>query len=97
MTKCARRIFAEVSKGGGRKTSGNPRSDRPDRCERVLYGGLFPQSIRLLCDTYGLSVKSKKIEFEDFSKYYSKAVIATDLPGYELIDPPSFAAEERVS
>jgi len=46
---------------------------------------LFPQSVKLLCDTYGLMVKSKKIEFKDFSKYYSKAIIATDLPDYELI------------
>ncbi len=53
--------------------------------KKVLYGGLFPQSIKLLCDSYGLSVKGKKIDFADFSKYYSKAIIATDLPDYELI------------
>ena len=78
------RIFTEVSKGGARK---HPEiTTQTDQIvKKVLYGGLFPQSIRLLCDTYGLSVKSKKIESDDFSKYYSKAVIATDLPGYELI------------
>jgi len=78
------RIFADVSKGVGRK---HPEitTQTGQIVKKVLYGGLFPQSVRLLCDTYGLSVKSKKIEFEDFSKYYSKAVIATDLPGYELI------------
>ncbi|MFA5347777.1 MAG: hypothetical protein WC294_06540 [Methanoregula sp.] len=78
------RIFAEVSKGGGRK---HPEitAQTDQLVKKVLYGGLFPQSVKLLCDSYGLSVKSKKIEYEDFSKYYSKAVIATDLPDYELI------------
>lgn len=78
------RIFNEVSKGGGRK---HPEitTRTGQLVKKVLYGGLFPQSIKLLCDSYGLSVKSKKIEFEDFSKYYSKAIIATDLPDYELI------------
>jgi len=78
------RIFTEVSKGGGRK---HPEitTQTGQLVKKVLYGGLFPQSTRLLCDTYGLSIKSKKIEFVEFSKFYSKAVLATDLPGYELI------------
>jgi len=78
------RIFNEISKGGVRK---HPEitTRTGQLVKKVLYGGLFPQSIKLLCDSYGLSVKSKKIEFEDFSKYYSKAIIATDLPDYELI------------
>jgi hypothetical protein len=77
-------IFTEIAKGGGKK---HPEitAQTGQLVKKVLYGGLFPQSIKFLCDTYGLSVKSKKIEFDDFSKYYSKAVIATDLPGYELI------------
>jgi hypothetical protein len=77
-------IFAEVSKGGGKKYP-EITAQTGQLVKKVLYGGLFPQSIKLLCDSYGLSVKNKKIEYEDFSKYYSKAVIATDLPGYELI------------
>ena len=78
------RIFAEISKGSGRK---HPyiSTQTGQLVKKVLYGGLFPQSIKLLCDSNGLSVKGKKIEFADFSMYYSKAVIATDLPGYELI------------
>jgi hypothetical protein len=77
-------IFAEISKGGGRK---HPviSTQTGQLVKKVLYGGLFPQSVKLLCDSYGLSVKSKNIEFEDFPKYYSKAIIATDLPGFELI------------
>jgi hypothetical protein len=82
--KVRTQIFAEISKGGGRK---HPEitAQTGQLVKKVLYGGLFPQSVKLLCDSYGLSVKSKKIEYEDFSKYYSKAVIATDLPDYELI------------
>ena len=77
-------IFCEIAKGGGRKVPGIT-AQTGQLVKKVLYGGLFPQSVKLLCDTYGLMVKSKKIEFEDFSKYYSKAIIATDLPNYELI------------
>jgi len=77
-------IFCEIAKGGGRKTP-EITSQTGQLVKKVLYGGLFPQSVRLLSDTYGLMVKSKKIESDDFSKYYSKAIIATDLPNYELI------------
>jgi hypothetical protein len=77
-------IFREITKGGERKipkiTTGTGQL-----VKKVLYGGLFPQSVKLLCDNYGLTVKGRKVEFEDFSKYYSKAIIATDLPGNELI------------
>ncbi len=78
------RIFSEVSKGGGKKHP-DINTQTGQIVKKVLYGGLFPQSIKLLCDSYGLSVKGKKIDFADFSKYYSKAIIATDLPDYELI------------
>ncbi|MGD1004289.1 MAG: hypothetical protein ABR887_02585 [Methanoregulaceae archaeon] len=53
--------------------------------KKVLYGALYPQAIKILCDIYGLFVKGKRIEFSDFAQHYSKAIIATDLPGYELI------------
>jgi len=32
-----------------------------------------------------MSVRGKRIEFSEFSHFYSNAIIATDLPGYELI------------
>jgi hypothetical protein len=46
---------------------------------------LFPPAVKAVCDTYGMTVKGKKITSEDFPTYYSKAIIATDLPEYELI------------
>ena len=78
------RIFSEVCKTGGR-IHPEISDQRGQLVKKVLYGGIFPQSVKSLCDIYGLSVKGKKIEFADFSKYYTKAIIATDLPGYEII------------
>jgi len=78
------RIFNEIEKSGGKKTINIP-DQTGQIVKKVLYGGLFPPAIKSLCDSYGITVKGKKIEYADFSKYYSKAVIATDLPGFELI------------
>lgn len=77
-------IFTEIAKRGGRK-SPEIKSQTGQIVKKVLYGALFPSAIKFVCESYGLSVKGKKIPFEDFSKYYSKAIIATDLPGYEMI------------
>ena len=77
-------IFGEIGKGVERELP-KITSQTGQLVKKVLYGGLFPQSIKLLCDSYGLTVKGRKIEYEDFFKFYSKAIIATDLPNYELI------------
>ncbi|MDD1696343.1 MAG: hypothetical protein LUQ54_05540 [Methanoregula sp.] len=53
--------------------------------KKVLYGAMYPQAVKFVCETYGLTVKGKKLDSADFFKQYSKAVIATDLPGFELI------------
>ena len=53
--------------------------------KKVLYGGLYPPAVKAVCDQYGLSVRGKKVTYEDFFRHYSKAIVATDLPGYELI------------
>jgi len=58
------RIFNEIGKGSERKFP-KITSETGHLVKKVLYGGLFPQSVKLLCDTYGLTVKSKKIEIED--------------------------------
>jgi len=78
------RIFTEITHAPGRI---NPEIPGPtgQLVKKVLYGGLFPPAIKAVCETWGMTVKGKKIAFEDFSKQYSKAIIATDLPGYELI------------
>jgi len=78
------RILSEINKLKPQKSL--PISNQTGQLvKKVLYGGLYSQAIKTLCDSYGLTVKGKKISFEEFPKYYSKAVIATDMPGYELI------------
>lgn len=77
-------IFARISHTGHeQKPRSAPATDA--LVKKVLYGALYPQAIKMVCDTYGMSVRGKRIEFSEFSKFYSKAIIATDLPGYELI------------
>ena len=78
------RIFTEIERGNLKKFP-EIHDETGMLVKKVLYGSLFPPAIKALCDTYGLSVKGKEITYDDFSKYYSKAIIATDLPGYELI------------
>ena len=70
-------IFSRISQTGARKFSRDNQSNRPV-VKKVLYGGLFPPAIKALCDGYGLSVRGKRIEYNEFSKFYSKAIIATD-------------------
>ena len=78
------RLFTEMNKTAG--TIHPAISDATGQLvKKVLYGGLFPPAIRAVCETYGLSVKGRTITPEEFPRIYSKAIIATDLPGYELI------------
>ncbi|MFA4850014.1 MAG: hypothetical protein WC626_09855 [Methanoregula sp.] len=78
------RLFTEIN-----RTPGQIRPAITDQTgqlvKKVLYGGLFPPAIKAVCDTYGMTVKGRVITPEEFPKYYSKAIIATDMPGYELI------------
>jgi len=78
------RIFTEIARKPGRMS---PEITDPtgQLVKKILYGGLFPPAVRAVCETWGITVKGKKIAFEDFPRLYSKAIIATDLPGYELI------------
>lgn len=77
------RIFSEIDKNP--KKFPEIRDQTGHLVKKVLYGGLYPHAIKSLCEIYGLSIKGKKLSYEEFPKYYSKAIIATDLPGYELI------------
>jgi hypothetical protein len=79
------RIFSETAKKPGSRISPSITDTTGQLVKKVLYGGLFPPAIRAVIDTYGMTVRGKKITFEEFPKLYSKAIIATDLPNYELI------------
>jgi hypothetical protein len=78
------RLFTEISHATGR-IQPVIKDQTGQLVKKVLYGGLFPPAIKAVCDTYGMTVKGKTITPEEFPKYYSKAIIATDLPDYELI------------
>ena len=78
------RIFTEISRSGG-KSRPELTGETSQLVKKVLYGAVFPQAVKAICDTSGLSVRGKKIGPEEFPHYYSKAIIATDLPNYELI------------
>jgi hypothetical protein len=78
------RIFTEVARATG-PVRPEITAQTGQLVKKVLYGGLFPPAIKSVCDSYGLQVRGKKIEFDEFSRFYSKAVLATDMPNYELI------------
>jgi hypothetical protein len=78
------RVFARITNHGP-ESNPPPASGTDDLVKKVLYGALFPQAIKAVCESYGMSVKGTRIEFLEFFRLYSKAIIATDLPGYELI------------
>ncbi|MGB8219893.1 MAG: hypothetical protein WCE46_05860 [Methanoregula sp.] len=78
------RIFSEITHGRGRKNA-EPATEQEALVKKILYGALYPHAIKAVCDQYGLVVKGKRIEYAEFYQYFSKAIIATDLPGFELI------------
>jgi len=77
-------IFSEITRTAGQKKP-ELTGQTSQLVKKVLYGAVFPQTVKAICDTYGLIVRGKTIGPEEFPHYYSKAIIATDLPNYELI------------
>ncbi len=79
------RIFARITGTGEFRQDQKSPPPTEDLVKKVLYGALYPQAIKVVCETYGMTVKGKKVEFNEFFRHYSRAIIATDLPNYELI------------
>jgi len=78
------KLFIDISRASGR-IQPEITDQTGQLVKKVLYGGLFPPAIKAVCDTYGMTVKGRTITPEEFPNYYSKAIIATDMPNYELI------------
>ena len=78
------RIFSDITHGRGRKNM-VPATDTEALVKKILFGALYPHAIKAVCEQYGLVVKGKRVEYAEFFRYFSKAIIATDLPGFELI------------
>ena len=53
--------------------------------KKILYGGLYPSAIRSLCRDHRFLIRGEEIGYQELMNRYSKAVLATDLPGYEAI------------
>jgi hypothetical protein len=53
--------------------------------KKILYGGLYPSAVRAICKEHDFIVRGEQIEYPELMTRYSKAVLATDLPGYEPI------------
>jgi hypothetical protein len=78
------RLFSEITHGQGRKNV-EPVTETEALVKKILYGALYPHAIKAICDQYGLVVKGKRIDYAEFFQFFSKAILATDFPGYELI------------
>jgi hypothetical protein len=78
------RIFSGITRGQ-QKPGLAPVTETEAIVKKILYGALYPHAIKAVCEDYGLVVKGKRVPFAEFFQYYSKAIIAMDLPGYELI------------
>ena len=53
--------------------------------KKILYGGLYPSGIRSVCRDHQFLIRGEEIGYSEIMKHFSKAVLATDLPGYEPI------------
>jgi hypothetical protein len=53
--------------------------------KKILYGGLYPSAIRAICKDHDFLVRGDLVGYSELMTRYSKAVLATDLPGYEPI------------
>lgn len=79
------RLFSETAKKPGSRIAPVITDPTGQLVKKILYGGLFPPAIKAVIENYGMTVRGKKITVEEFPKLYSKAIVATDLPNYELI------------
>ena len=77
------RVFDRISSPEG----GLPGMDHETSrlVKKILYGGLYPSAIRSVCREHQFLIRGEQIEYNDIMKHFSKAVLATDLPGFEPI------------
>ncbi|HON81692.1 MAG TPA: hypothetical protein PLN56_05860 [Methanoregulaceae archaeon] len=53
--------------------------------KKILYGGLYPSAIRSMCRDHRFLFQGREIKYYEIMNLYSKAILATDLPGYDAI------------
>jgi hypothetical protein len=77
------RVFDRISSPDGGLPAINGETGR--LVKKILYGGLYPSAIRSVCKDHQFLIRGEEIEYGEIMKHFSKAVLATDLPGYEPI------------
>jgi len=51
--------------------------------KKILWGGLYPSAIKSLCKDHEIWIRGERLEFRDVMNYFTKVILATDLPDYE--------------
>jgi hypothetical protein len=77
------RVFDRISSPDGGLPAMDGETGR--LVKKILYGGLYPSAIRSVCKDHQFLIRGEEIEYGEIMKHFSKAVLATDLPGYEPI------------
>jgi hypothetical protein len=79
------RIFSWVSAGSGKGDRPDPGDATGRLVKKILYGALYPSAIRTLCKHHEFLIRGERIGYDDIMNRYKKAVLATDLPGFDPI------------
>ncbi|MDD1716791.1 MAG: hypothetical protein LUQ45_00880 [Methanoregulaceae archaeon] len=53
--------------------------------KKILWGGLYPSAIKSLCKDHEIWIRGERLEFRDVMNYFTKVILATDLPDYESL------------
>ena len=75
-------VFSSVANEIDVKSTPNPH-ETSILVKKILYGGLYPSALRAVCHDHDFSIRGRKLSITDIRGQYSKAILATDLPGYE--------------
>ena len=52
----------------------------PEVVKKVLFGALFPSAVKKICENYKFTIKGECLSYQDIMNYFSKVVLAMDLP-----------------
>ena len=80
-----KKVFSWIASGNGKGDRPAPPDDTGRLVKKILYGSLYPSAIRSLCKNHAFIIRGEQIGYTDIMNNYSKAVLATDLPGFDPI------------
>jgi hypothetical protein len=79
------KVFTWVSSGNGKGDRPDPEDDTGRLVKKILYGAMYPSAIRSLCKNHEFIIRGERIGYDEIMNRYKKAVLATDLPGFDPI------------